>query len=92
MMHKWDVKTASSMIEQERLTLLSLVPTMIQELMSDPSFETADTSSLFNIGAGGSATPPKITAMVAEKVEDPYPGTGCLRKPIARSVLLPAEQ
>ncbi len=76
MMYKWDVDTAIALIEQERLTLVNLAPTMIRELVSAPGFATTDTSSLFNIGAGGSAIPPQITAMVAEKVKDPYPGTG----------------
>ncbi len=76
MMYKWDAETAVSLIEQERLTILSLVPSMLQEMISSPSFDTTDTSSLFNVGAGGAAVPPKLTAMVAEKVDNPYPGAG----------------
>jgi acyl-CoA synthetase (AMP-forming)/AMP-acid ligase II len=76
MMYKWDAETAVSLIEQERLTILSLVPSMLQEVMRSPSFDRTDTSSLFNVGAGGAATPPKLTAMVAEKVDNPYPGVG----------------
>jgi steroid-24-oyl-CoA synthetase len=76
MMYRWDAETAVSLIEQERLTILTLVPSMLQEIISSPSFDTADTSSLFNVGAGGAAVPPKLTAMVAEKVDNPYPGVG----------------
>jgi acyl-CoA synthetase (AMP-forming)/AMP-acid ligase II len=76
MMYKWDAETAVSLIEQERLTILSLVPSMLREIVSSPSFDTTDTSSLFNVGAGGAAGPPKLTATVAEKVDNPYPGAG----------------
>ena len=76
MMYKWDAEKAIELIEQERLTILSLVPAMLQEMLSSLSFDTTDTSSLFNVGAGGAATPPKLTAMVAEKVDNSYPGAG----------------
>jgi len=76
MMYKWDAEAAVALVEQERLTMLNLVPSMLQEMLSSPSFERTDTSSLFNVGAGGAATPPKLTAMIAEKVENPFPGTG----------------
>lgn len=76
MMYKWNAEQAIDLIEQERLTMFSVVPSMLQEVLSSPKFEQTDTSSLFNIGAGGSATPPKVTELIAEKVDSPYQGCG----------------
>lgn len=76
MMYKWDADKAIRLIEQERLTIFSVAPAMLQEVFNSPVFDETDTSSLFNIGAGGSATPPKVTEMIAKKVESPYQGCG----------------
>lgn len=76
MMYKWDAEKAIRLIEEERLTIFTVVPAMLQEVLNSPSFDQTDTSSLFNIGAGGSATPPKVTEMVNDKVDSPYQGAG----------------
>ncbi|MFK8020224.1 MAG: class I adenylate-forming enzyme family protein [Pseudomonadales bacterium] len=76
MMYKWEADKAIRLIEQERLTIFSVAPAMLQEVFNSPVFDETDTTSLFNIGAGGSATPPKVTEMIAEKVDSPYQGCG----------------
>ena len=76
MMYKWEADKAIRLIEQERLTIFSVAPAMLQEVFNSPVFDETDTSSLFNIGAGGSATPPKVTEMIAKKVDSPYQGCG----------------
>ncbi len=76
MMYKWDAERAIELIEEERLTIFSVAPAMLQEVLSSPTFEQTDTSSLFNIGAGGSAVPPKVTELVNQKVDSPYQGGG----------------
>jgi long-chain acyl-CoA synthetase len=75
-MYKWDVVTALQTIEAERVTMISAVPTMLWDLFNSPHWSEYDTSSLFSIGAGGAAQPPRMPAKIYEKVRDAFPGTG----------------
>lgn len=75
-MYKWDVEAALRAIEQERITMVSAVPTMLWEMLNSPLWSKYDTSSLFSIGAGGAAQPPKMPEKIREKVRDGFPGTG----------------
>lgn len=76
MMYKWDAEQALRLIESERVTILSAAPSMLQQLVESPEFDNYDTSSLSSLGAGGAATPAKVSAKMREKVKDLYPGTG----------------
>lgn len=76
MMYKWDVAKALDYIESERITTVSAAPTMILDLLDSPEFTKTDTSSLFSLGIGGAATPPKIGKMMAEKLPQNFSGTG----------------
>lgn len=76
MMYKWDAEQALQLIEQERVTILSAAPSMLQQLVECPAYDTYDTASLASLGAGGAATPARVTAMMQEKVDGLYPGTG----------------
>ena len=75
-MHKWDAKKALQLIEKERITIFSGVPTMARQLLESPQFEKTDTSSLFGIGGGGSASPLKLTELIYEKKPNAFAGTG----------------
>jgi long-chain acyl-CoA synthetase len=48
------------LIERERVTGMSIVPAMIGMLLAEPSFDTADLSSLRTINYGGSPIPEPI--------------------------------
>jgi acyl-CoA synthetase (AMP-forming)/AMP-acid ligase II len=76
MMYKWDPEEALRLIESERVTICSAAPAMLMQLLESPAFEGSDTSSLFSIGAGGAATPPRASRLIQEKVPDNYAGTG----------------
>lgn len=76
MMFKWDVDRALDYIEQERITTIGAAPSMILDLLESPRFATADTDSLFSLGIGGAATPPKVGKLLAEKVPQNFSGTG----------------
>jgi len=76
-MYKWDVEPALRLIQEERVTVLTGAPSMLMELLESPLFEQYDTSSLFNIGAGGAATPAKIGLLMHQRVHNACPGTGC---------------
>ena len=49
---------------------------MLLQLFESPEFDQHDTSSLSSLGGGGSATPAKVAALMREKVQNMYGGTG----------------
>ena len=53
LMYKWNPGEALKLIERERPTNWTGVPTMIQDLMEHPDFDKYDTSSLKKLGGGG---------------------------------------
>ena len=76
MMYKWDVDKALEYIEQERVTGLNAAPAMLLDLLEAPQFGQADTSSLFSLGIGGAATPPRVSKLLYEKLPQNFSGTG----------------
>ena len=51
--YKWDAGRALELIERERVTNFSGVPTMGRELLMHPDWATRDTSSLQGLAGGG---------------------------------------
>lgn len=76
MMYKWDVERALAYIEQERVTSIAAAPAMVLDLLEAPGFDAIDASSLFSIGIGGAATPPRVTELLQAKLPDNFSGTG----------------
>ncbi len=76
MMYKWDVERALRYIEEERVTGIAAAPAMVLDLLESDDFEKTDTSSLFSVGIGGAATPPRVGALLREKVPTNFSGTG----------------
>lgn len=76
MMYKWDVERALDYIEQERVTTVAAAPAMLMDLLEAPRFPEADTRSLFSLGIGGAATPPRVRALVQEHLPQNFSGTG----------------
>ncbi len=68
-MHKWDAEKALAIIERERVTHFSGVPTMAQELINSPNFGNYDLSSLRNIGGGGAAMAPQHSQHIHERTK-----------------------
>jgi len=58
LMRKWDVTEAMRLIEKEKVTSLTGVPTMTADLLNAPNRDDFDLSSLTDLGAGGAARPP----------------------------------
>jgi steroid-24-oyl-CoA synthetase len=76
MMYKWDVARALDYIANERVTSLAAAPAMILDLLEAEGFDAADTSSLFSLGVGGAATPPRVGTLLREKMPENFSGTG----------------
>ena len=76
MMYKWDIKKALELIEQERVTTLSAVPSMAYELLLSEEFDKHDTSSLSGYGCGGTACPTHLPGLIYQKAPKSFPGTG----------------
>lgn len=76
MMYKWEVDRALEYIEQERVTTLAAAPSMALDLLEAEGFDSADTSSLFSLGVGGAATPPRVRSLLSAKMPQNFSGTG----------------
>ncbi len=66
-MHKWDAEKALAIIEREKVTHFSGVPTMAYELVNSPNYDKYDLSTLRSIGGGGAAMTPKHSRRIEEK-------------------------
>jgi acyl-CoA synthetase (AMP-forming)/AMP-acid ligase II len=75
-MRKWDPEVALDLIEQERITAVSGVPTMVWGLVNAPSIERRDLGSLRSLGGGGAAAPPEILRRVRAVLPGRGGGTG----------------
>ncbi len=75
-MHKWDASEALRLIEKERVTYFTGVPTMSAELQVAAVGSDRDISSLKDIFSGGAARPPDQVAKIANTFKKSIPGTG----------------
>jgi acyl-CoA synthetase (AMP-forming)/AMP-acid ligase II len=75
-MHKWDVQEALRLIEEERITWFTGVPTMSAELQAAAQESDRDLSSLAEIYAGGAARPPAQVEKLATTFRHSASGIG----------------
>jgi long-chain acyl-CoA synthetase len=75
-MYKWDAGEALKLIERERITNISGVPTMSRELISHPDFTKTDTASLKALGGGGAQIQPDLVEKIDKSVATARPNTG----------------
>jgi long-chain acyl-CoA synthetase len=66
-MYKWEAEKALAIIESEKVTHFSGVPSMAYELVNSPSYDQYDLSSLRSIGGGGAAMTPKHSQRIDER-------------------------
>ncbi|MEM8769705.1 MAG: class I adenylate-forming enzyme family protein, partial [Pseudomonadota bacterium] len=59
-MYKWDPLEALKLIEREKVSTFTGVPTMARELIAHPEFGSYDTSSLAAVGGGGAQLQPDL--------------------------------
>lgn len=76
LMHKWDPTRALELIQEERVTGFTGVPTMSWEIVTHPDVDNYDISSLASLGSGGAARPPEQVQKMTEKFPDSPPGGG----------------
>ncbi len=74
--YKWDPGRALELIERERVTLFSGVPTMSREMLMHPDWEKRDTSSLQKMGGGGAALQPDLVSKIDKALANGVPSTG----------------
>ena len=73
---RWNPGRALELIERERVTNFSGVPTMSRELLSHPDWATRDTSSLMGMSGGGAAVQPDLVEKIDKALDNGVPGTG----------------
>lgn len=76
MMYKWDTGNALQLIEDEKITGITSVPAVIQDLLRHPHFDNFETGSLMRIGAAGAATPAGLPELIREKCGEPSRSAG----------------
>lgn len=75
-MHKWDPGEALRIIEEEKITVFSGVPTMSREIINHPDFATRDTSSLTALAGGGAPVQPDLIGKIDKSARGAQPGQG----------------
>ncbi|MFZ9230942.1 MAG: class I adenylate-forming enzyme family protein, partial [Ilumatobacteraceae bacterium] len=76
LMYKWDPGRALELIEREKVTNFSGVPTMSREMLMHPDWSKRDTSSLAGLGGGGAALQPDLVHKIAGALKNGQPSTG----------------
>lgn len=75
-MYKWDAARALELIERERVTNFSGVPTMSREMLMHPDWAIRDTSSVKGMGGGGAPIQPDLVAKIDRSLAGGAPSTG----------------
>mmetsp|Transcript_9738 Transcript_9738/g.19104 ORF Transcript_9738/g.19104 Transcript_9738/m.19104 type:complete len:604 (+) Transcript_9738:114-1925(+) len=76
MMSKWVPERALELIEREKITNFTGVPTMVLDMMNHPNFKKYDTSSLESVGGGGAAPPSTMVKDVGSNFKKAAPIQG----------------
>lgn len=66
-MTRWDRKVAAQLIQDHRITDWRNISTMVVDLLSEPTIDDYDLSSLQGIGGGGAAMPAAVAAKLHSK-------------------------
>ena len=68
LMERWDPAEAFRLIERERVTVLSGIPTHFIDLLNHDALETADVSSLKTGWIGGANNPPEVIQAIVDRL------------------------
>jgi long-chain acyl-CoA synthetase len=75
-MRRWDASEAMRLIEAEKISQFSAVPTMLWDVINCADVAKADLSSLRNIGSGGQALPLNLLEAIHTACPQAVLGTG----------------
>lgn len=75
-MRRWDAQDAVRLIEAEKITMFSAVPTMLWDMLHRARLGDADLSSLRNIASGGQALPVNLLDEIRAVCPQAVMGTG----------------
>ena len=76
LLRRWDPARALELIERERITNVSGVPTMGRELLAHADWDLRDTSSLVGIAGGGAPVPPDLVDKIGSTLSAGAASTG----------------
>ncbi|HEX4180753.1 MAG TPA: AMP-binding protein, partial [Caulobacteraceae bacterium] len=76
LMYRWDAGEALKLIEREKVSAMSGVPTMVREVLTHPDFGEYDLSSLMTFGGGGAQLPPDLVHKIDNALVAGRPNTG----------------
>ena len=76
MMYRWDPEEALKLIEAEKITSISGVPTMTLEVMRSEQRKNYDLSSLKELSGGGAARPTSHVQQLQDEFPNTNPGLG----------------
>jgi acyl-CoA synthetase (AMP-forming)/AMP-acid ligase II len=76
LMRRWDAGRALELIERERVTSFSGVPTMSREMLMHPDWGRRDTSTLKTLGGGGAPVQPDLVERIDQALAEGVPLTG----------------
>ncbi|MEV5413493.1 class I adenylate-forming enzyme family protein [Thermopolyspora sp. NPDC052614] len=76
LMYKWDPEQALRLIEREKVTQMTGVPTNAWQLLSHPDLDEYDISSLGGISYGGAPAPPKLPERINAALPHRTPSNG----------------
>lgn len=76
-MRRWDPKQALTLIQKEKITQFNGAPSMVMQLLAEPSFNDPDvTGSLGGVGFGGAGLPQRIIDDMLAKRANSMSGIG----------------
>ena len=75
-MHRWNAEQALELIEREKVTNFTGVPTMAWQMLESPDFARRDTSSLVNFGTGGAPSSPELVKTMRVRMSQSTPTNG----------------
>jgi long-chain acyl-CoA synthetase len=73
---RWQAADALQLVQEERVTSLPAVPTMLWDLLQSPQLQQFDTSSLANLGTGGQGMPANLLQVIHATFPTAILGTG----------------
>jgi len=69
LMYKWDAKEALDLIEQERISRFTGVPTMVRDMLEHPTFTAEKVKTMKQMLAGGAPVPASQVSKLRQKAK-----------------------